>query len=310
MSFLIWTLLVLLNAAIRFYRRYRSYQTHEPHANLGANTLAEKLGIRAIRRRPSFMIFPPEIRLQIYEHLLLSPHTLRRPVELKTQPSFAILDTAILRTSRLVHDDALETLYTRNRFHISLVSPLRLPSSTFFFTAYLPSLTNLSIDYAIPPPTLHHHPHHPLSNHHHIDATIADELAHLADACQNLHVFALNLLSPPGEPDDVQIALSRANALTPPALRHLRVRDCIIITAVGSGAWLRSGDAYGPLRRAVAPLELWHTARCRRWPTTKTSVEGYEGDRRWARSWILLVPTRRRRRVEEGLWEKRGGEGG
>jgi len=311
MSFLIWTFLLLLNVVMSLYRRYHFYRVHDPDNRIGANTLLEKLGLQAIRRRPSFMELPAEIRLQIYDIVLVSPHTLRRPIELANRPHVSTLNTALLRTSRLIHNDALPTLYTRNHFHISLVSPLRLPSSPLFFTAHSSYLTTLSIDYALPSPSPTQ-PRRSLARQRHIDAILADELTNLADACPTLRVFALNLLSPPGEPDDILLALALDNALTPAALRHLHVRDRIVITAVGSGPWLRSGNAYGPLRRAVAPLEMWHTATCRMWPTVRTSVEGYEGDRRWARTWILLMPMRGRTRTrEEGaFWEKRGFEGG
>ncbi|KAK6501674.1 hypothetical protein TWF481_009503 [Arthrobotrys musiformis] len=65
---------------------------------------------------PTFLSLPPEIRLQIYSHLLIFPQR-GQPYSLRLRkPS---LDLSILRTNRQIHNEAIPILYSHNTFPIN-----------------------------------------------------------------------------------------------------------------------------------------------------------------------------------------------
>ncbi len=75
-----------------------------------------------------FLTIPSEIRFMIYELLLISkgtvmdPHRLmgpRKSVLAGTRPQIKDIDATILRTSRSIYHEALQTLYRKNNFQFS-----------------------------------------------------------------------------------------------------------------------------------------------------------------------------------------------
>ena len=84
----------------------------------------------------NFFSFPAEIRLQIYEELLVSSEPIKfKTTEDSEEPSLPLvvlfkrhgLCPAALRASKKVHSEAIELLYTRNRFEfIDLIPTERL----------------------------------------------------------------------------------------------------------------------------------------------------------------------------------------
>ncbi|MCJ1264750.1 hypothetical protein MMC22_004625 [Lobaria immixta] len=73
---------------------------------------------------PSLLDLPPELRLMIYRHLLVSPSGLPNCVfPLEVQPLEPRPDVSILRTSKLIHREAFDVLYRENTFVDYFYSP-------------------------------------------------------------------------------------------------------------------------------------------------------------------------------------------
>ncbi|KAF2503147.1 hypothetical protein BU16DRAFT_521754 [Lophium mytilinum] len=69
----------------------------------------------------NFLDLPRELRDNIYAYVLTSSTSLRAekpPTNSESGLSRTRLDTAILRTSRLIHDESSEVLYKTNRFRL------------------------------------------------------------------------------------------------------------------------------------------------------------------------------------------------
>ena len=72
---------------------------------------------------PLFLRLPPEIRLQIYRYLLHSPEPLKMQPRAKASGQ---LSSAIIRTCRLLYNEAIAVLYGENSFallHIEMSNP-------------------------------------------------------------------------------------------------------------------------------------------------------------------------------------------
>ncbi|KAF2712744.1 hypothetical protein K504DRAFT_427335 [Pleomassaria siparia CBS 279.74] len=69
---------------------------------------------------------PPELRLGVYEYLVVSPSPLRGKTARKESDK-AGLDLAILRVNRQIHDEALALFYGKNTFYISSMPRDQLP---------------------------------------------------------------------------------------------------------------------------------------------------------------------------------------
>lgn len=73
--------------------------------------------VTTVISKPSLLDLPPEIRLMIYRHLLVSPSGLPNCVfPLEVRPLEPRPDVSILRTSRLIHREAFDVLYRENTF--------------------------------------------------------------------------------------------------------------------------------------------------------------------------------------------------
>jgi hypothetical protein len=70
-------------------------------------------------------ILPPDLRLHIYTHLLVSSTPIKGPVARLHQAETYSIDTAILRTNKQIHDEARTVFLSRNTFSInSLPQPI------------------------------------------------------------------------------------------------------------------------------------------------------------------------------------------
>jgi hypothetical protein len=70
-------------------------------------------------RSPFLDILPPDLRLHIYTHLLVSPTPIKGPVARLHQAETYGLNTAILRTNKQIHDEARTVFLGRNTFSIN-----------------------------------------------------------------------------------------------------------------------------------------------------------------------------------------------
>jgi hypothetical protein len=73
---------------------------------------------------PFLDILPPDLRLHIYTHLLVSLTPIKGPVARLQQAETYGLHTAILRTNKQIHDEARTVFLGRNTFSINSVPPL------------------------------------------------------------------------------------------------------------------------------------------------------------------------------------------
>ncbi|KAF1943158.1 hypothetical protein EJ02DRAFT_343914 [Clathrospora elynae] len=105
-----------------------------------------------IPRSPFLDILPPELRLHIYAHLLISPLALKGPAARQTT-KYA-LHTAILRTNKQIHNEARTIFLGRNTFCITSTTASTSTSTTTDGCAFepplqlndLPLLRHLEID--------------------------------------------------------------------------------------------------------------------------------------------------------------------
>jgi hypothetical protein len=72
------------------------------------------------REFPSFMELPPELRINIYETLLVDNRTRDEKGWLKDERDKCTLHTAVLRTSKQVYSEARPVLYDRNKFSVMI----------------------------------------------------------------------------------------------------------------------------------------------------------------------------------------------
>jgi hypothetical protein len=75
-------------------------------------------------RSPFLDILPPDLRLHIYTHLLVSPTPIKGPAARLHQAETYGLNTAILRTNKQIHDEARTVFLGRNTFSINSLPPL------------------------------------------------------------------------------------------------------------------------------------------------------------------------------------------
>lgn len=105
--------------------------------NIRMNQLSQSLtqAYQAQSKSPYFDLLPAEVRNKIYEHLLISPHTITRERQavgpLKHNSRYAIrcqrpleIDAAILRTCRAIAHEGYPVLYGHNIF--SFTSPTQM----------------------------------------------------------------------------------------------------------------------------------------------------------------------------------------
>jgi hypothetical protein len=90
---------------------------------------------------------PPELRLQIYTHLLVTPLPLKG-LHARGTTKYS-LHTSILRTNHQIHTEALPIFLGKNTFHITSIPPSLSPFST--------TPQNLEGDGALEPPLQLHH---------------------------------------------------------------------------------------------------------------------------------------------------------
>jgi hypothetical protein len=75
-------------------------------------------------RSPFLDILPPDLRLHIYTHLLVSPSPIKGPVARLHQAERYGIHTAILSTNKQIHDEARTVFLGRNTFSINSLPPL------------------------------------------------------------------------------------------------------------------------------------------------------------------------------------------
>lgn len=73
-------------------------------------------------KSPFLDLLPPELRLRIYEHLLVAPVPLKGTVARRS--SKHNLSTSILRINKQIHAEARACFFSKNTFHISSLPPL------------------------------------------------------------------------------------------------------------------------------------------------------------------------------------------
>jgi hypothetical protein len=84
--------------------------------------LIEKSTIMAKTTRSPFLdILPPELRLHIYTHLLVTPTSIKGSVA--RQDTKYDLHTAILRTNKQIHHEARSVFFGKNTFYITSIPP-------------------------------------------------------------------------------------------------------------------------------------------------------------------------------------------
>jgi hypothetical protein len=79
-------------------------------------------------RSPFLEILPPEIRLHIYTHLLVTPSSIKGPIA--RQDTKYDLHTAILRTNKQIHHEARSVFFGKNTFYITSIPPVSSSSSS------------------------------------------------------------------------------------------------------------------------------------------------------------------------------------
>ena len=150
----------------------------------------------------SLPIIPPEIRLEIFEHILASTATLRRRTDqitetyindenslsrrLATNPT--IHHTAVLRTSRSIYYEAVMALYGQNRFR-STISNTRPPCSTPMHPQ-MGMMRHITLGYNLNWTAEAHEGYQG-------DRAIELQLRAVAANCPSLHTFTLILIAPP-----------------------------------------------------------------------------------------------------------------
>jgi hypothetical protein len=72
-------------------------------------------------RSPFLDILPPELRLHIYTHLLVTPSSIKGTVA--RQDTKYDLHTAILRTNKQIHHEARSVFFGKNTFYITSIPP-------------------------------------------------------------------------------------------------------------------------------------------------------------------------------------------
>ncbi|KAG9185321.1 hypothetical protein G6011_07865 [Alternaria panax] len=72
-------------------------------------------------RSPFLDILPPELRLHIYTHLLVTPSSIKGPVA--RQDTKYDLHTAILRINKQIHHEARSVFFGKNTFYITSIPP-------------------------------------------------------------------------------------------------------------------------------------------------------------------------------------------
>lgn len=70
---------------------------------------------------PFLDILPPEVRLHIYTHLLVTPLPIKGPLSRELQSEKYNLHTSILRTNKQIHTEARPVFFSRNIFSIRSV---------------------------------------------------------------------------------------------------------------------------------------------------------------------------------------------
>jgi hypothetical protein len=95
---------------------------HQYQSHFYNYSLLSSLSIMAPIHSPFLDILPAELRLRIYEQLLVSQEPLRGPVA--RQDTKYGLHTAILRTNKQIHSEALPIFLGKNTFYITSVQPL------------------------------------------------------------------------------------------------------------------------------------------------------------------------------------------
>ncbi|KAF3052170.1 hypothetical protein E8E11_005487 [Didymella keratinophila] len=71
---------------------------------------------------PFLDLLPPELRLRIYEHLLVATNTPLKGVVARRSSRYG-LSTSILRTNKQIYAEARACFFSRNTFHISSLPP-------------------------------------------------------------------------------------------------------------------------------------------------------------------------------------------
>ena len=147
-------------------------------------------------------LLPAELRLELYEYLLVSSATLRKKTgkivkrradEKKdpsgcafTKPTFHHI--AILCTSRTIHQEAMPTLYSGNRFHHSIPNT-GIPSSAPMHL-HLNLMRDITLEYDF-------NPSFRSQSNQQSDRAIVIQLRAVATQCPFLQNFTLKLICCP-----------------------------------------------------------------------------------------------------------------
>lgn len=200
----------------------------------------------------NFMGVPVEIRLNIYKHIFVrtTDQPLRRLNDI--QDYHEPFDTAILRTSPTVYNEAIPEFYASHVFHYT-VRPYGPPSQGGIKQSHLSLLQHISMDTTS------------YSNEHN-DVVLANALQLVLENCGALKTLTLHLLvSPSNLP--YQISPPWAS-LTAPLLRTLQPRlDRLSVVTLGktkSLAWLCA--------EIDDNADAWVSERLSHWPKMSLSV--------------------------------------